>query len=380
MKLLLIAMITVTVVPRWEPSGWVTAAIDGQSYVKASGHSLPNDTQSQGGQRQWLSSVESDGITTKVQAKSISQRKGNQTPAVAGDTKGTVFVGFTYVNSTALQNTMRVAFEERLGPAASAQSDRNLAKASGHGQSSEFASGRAAAQMPGSSFDEKAPTPKTLRYSSAITSSWVNESNGEKSWSFAIGRSHGATSYANANGSGGGNLTVAIGKGYPWSTIKPIGIRSTSITSTETYAGSTNAFGRLFLDFYTQYGAPVNLYCTDVVSGAAEFWVDDAAGTYHTYVHAKGALRKKLTVSWDPASGLSGLDLNVKYGDLNGDNYVSQAEVDFVFASIGSTSGTLAWWDVSGFAPMDCDFNQDGTVSMADYLLASPNAGVTGDF
>lgn len=159
-----------------------------------------------------------------------------------------------------------------------------------------------------------------------------------------------------------------------------LAIIALSVVMPEVYAGSTNAFGRLYVDSYSQYGAPRNQYCTDAINGVASFWLDEPSGVCHTYVHAKGALRKKITINWDPAVGAVGLDLDVKYGDLNGDNYVAQAEIDFVFASIGSTSGTLAWWDISGFAPMDCDFNQDGTVSMADYLLASPNAGVTGDF
>lgn len=72
--------------------------------------------------------------------------------------------------------------------------------------------------------------------------------------------------------------------------------------------------------------------------------------------------------------------MTFKFGDINGDNYVSQAEADFIFSKIGTTVNTSNFCDpADAFPSGNADFDQDGVITVTDWSCANANVGVTGD-
>lgn len=110
-------------------------------------------------------------------------------------------------------------------------------------------------------------------------------------------------------------------------------------------------------------------------------------GTYDVYLSAVGSLRKHLTLTID-ANGyvtLNSPNVTLKMGDLDGDNTVSQAEVDYVHSQIGADVsanpiGTIVPGQPSGpYYPYMADLDGDGQVTQADYSLALASLGQSGD-
>ncbi len=123
----------------------------------------------------------------------------------------------------------------------------------------------------------------------------------------------------------------------------------------------------------------VDLWAADLDGGSYEIPPGLSSGNYKVYLRVPGSLRKRVDVTYDSSVGLSGVDATLLFGDLNGDNYVSQAEVDFVYANISTTVLPYQWDVGDNYSVGLCDFNRDGSVTSADYNLASPNVGYYGD-
>ena len=71
-----------------------------------------------------------------------------------------------------------------------------------------------------------------------------------------------------------------------------------------------------------------------------------------------------------------------RYGDLDGDNYVSQAEVDYIRANVGYTlqpHDDLKYNFRQPYQIIDADLNGDGKITQVDLDLAEANLGQHGD-
>lgn len=94
------------------------------------------------------------------------------------------------------------------------------------------------------------------------------------------------------------------------------------------------------------------------------------------------SLRKAFSFNYDQNIGVSGVQIDLKYGDFDGDNEVEAEEVNLIPTYYGLTENDLAFnSNVPGtnFLVSDLDINKDGIISSADYLLVLPNIGLIGD-
>lgn len=203
-------------------------------------------------------------------------------------------------------------------------------------------------------------------YATSITAQgWsiasVVTSSSQAYWSGGRGNSIAATAMA-----------TATAKFYP----------ASFSTSTEALlAGTVNyPTGAMSIDIYTPLNVLVDLWTTNVENSTYEIPPDLATGTYRIYFSIPyQSLRKRIDVSYSSLIGASGVNPTLLFGDLDGDNYVSQAEVDFVYSKIGQATYPGKYIAGDRYAIGDCDFNCDGLITLADYNLAAPNVGLTGD-
>jgi hypothetical protein len=82
------------------------------------------------------------------------------------------------------------------------------------------------------------------------------------------------------------------------------------------------------------------------------------------------------------STGLSGVNVTLLYGDLDGNNQVSAAEVALILANIGKTNTQQSFFDIvlgTNYGIEDCDLNKDGSITSVDYLIALANSGAVGD-
>ncbi len=139
------------------------------------------------------------------------------------------------------------------------------------------------------------------------------------------------------------------------------------------------------INIYNSSGNLVDEWTCDADGGTAELYIDDyASGQYVLAFQANGTLVTKMTLSIDPAVSQT-VNPVWKYGDLDGDNFVSQAEVDFVQAHIGTTLSSSVVADEK-FPTLDspyvlsrADLNGDGQITQADVTLAQASLGLHGD-
>lgn len=184
-------------------------------------------------------------------------------------------------------------------------------------------------------------------------------------------------------GPGAGNVAVissatATGKFYPTGVVFrgfPSGM----------LAGTTNSFLPYLRVEVNNVGGLVDRFLVGLDANSVATVLMDGipTGNYDLFLRADGALRKKVSVSYVSSVGASGLDFGLKFGDLDGDNYVSAAEVQFVQNAVGTDVRTTGGWMGTDFAaalkPGMADFDKDGFVTNADYALVQNNSGTYGD-
>lgn len=242
---------------------------------------------------------------------------------------------------------------------------------------------------PGLNSNSAGPTTKKDRFVFP-GASWVTESGGWKAFTFRAGFSQEAMATAK-NPAGAPNYTVVSGGGTSVGKFY-VSSFSNKTGTAEVLTGTTDSFlDRIEVDVCNDNGVPLDstgLHHVDGQPGDIYFLMDEyAAGNYRLYWYSPNrSLRKRINIAWDPAVGMSGVNLQLVYGDLNNDGYVSQSEVDFIYSCIGRTEqdANYTWYlgdDPAelGFKPRDADINGDAAVTTADYNLASPNVGAYGD-
>lgn len=108
-------------------------------------------------------------------------------------------------------------------------------------------------------------------------------------------------------------------------------------------------------------------------TGTFSFQTSVPAGTYRVWVKPSHRfLGKILNNVVFSASGVSGLTLSLKNGDINGDNFVSASDQLALRAAWGANSSSGNW-------NPNADLNGDGNVGNSDFLIMRKNWGAAGD-
>lgn len=179
-----------------------------------------------------------------------------------------------------------------------------------------------------------------------------------------------------SNNGGSGNWTCAYAKGTCKARVQ-VSLQSLNIARAE---GSTNAKGIVTAEPFIN-NVSQGVYSGEVASGSYGVNFDVGSGTMTVKFWSPGALRKAVSLTLTDNQTSTGNTVTLKYGDLNGDNYVSQAEVDYIYSKIGTQLNSITAI-LSAGDPYNCalaDFDQDGTVTSSDWAEADDNVGVTGD-
>lgn len=184
-----------------------------------------------------------------------------------------------------------------------------------------------------------------------------------------------STSYG---GPFGGNMAVAVSKAN--CQVK-LAITLMNVNSQRTFTANKQSFETAF---WVWVGAEKWTVDTDLGPTLVFDYSEYSNGAHDLYFKTAKSLRKKVTQSF--VSGPINLgDLNLVYGDLNGDNAISSSEVAWVNLSLGSSALNGDWGDLvelSGGTRLSkqmADINQDGQVNSADVALVAGNSGLVGD-
>lgn len=358
--------------------GWKAAEINGAQYVKSQGHSLPSP---------WVCEI-FETNATKVATSSGAGWRANQQGTIDDPEKGGVFFDYKVKTDrpTGFLNDLEVRFT--IVANASASGTVSFSGASGQsGASSGNVRTRVISVSPSNTEDSDSKSKTVKSRILFKEQAWNSESDGTKSMTFTT-RSYDLATLAVATCSGtGGNYPAVSTGGSASFKFYPSGIKIISSGSTsEMISGSTNSFGEiLFIDVFNANNVPLDNLGIYLDSGTYKTSFDEFSnGSYKLYGFAPGSLRKKCEITWDSSTGLSGVDFTLEYGDLDGDNYISQDEVNYINSKIGTNvSSATAWFgdllDGSPYRTGMADLNLDGQVTSADYNLASPNVGHYGD-
>lgn len=235
--------------------------------------------------------------------------------------------------------------------------------------------------------DEESKGPATTERNVTVASAeWTENGDGTRVAHVTIPTGKcGARAVATCPGGGGGNGIAVTATATGAERIKAIGLKPAG--SSGNYAGFVMGTMESFLESLTiEIRNPFNaLIDTQMVSSdTAEWWLpfDYADGDYRLYFTAPGSLKKRVDITYASSVGVGGLDISLYYGDFDGNNVVTQTEVDAILAKVGTTVYTNAWFEnVDGIGCMvgDLDINQDLQITAADYLLAVGNVGRVGD-
>lgn len=104
--------------------------------------------------------------------------------------------------------------------------------------------------------------------------------------------------------------------------------------------------------------------------------------TYKVMFKKRGALNKQMLLTVDPTIGLSGVNVELKFGDVDGDNEITAAEVDLILPHIGAhypQAAFMAQIPGTSLSVQDLDIDGDGAITLNDYLISHPNIGLVGD-
>jgi len=134
------------------------------------------------------------------------------------------------------------------------------------------------------------------------------------------------------------------------------------------------------LETYTETGVLLEALSHVVEANGAYYLPFAVDGTYRIYFTPPGALRMRRDVTVT-SEGVTGIDFNVKWGDVDGNNLINQVDLDFITASLGITSTQAEYWipGPNGLMPKQADLNHDNQVSSTDLAMATANLGAVGD-
>lgn len=149
---------------------------------------------------------------------------------------------------------------------------------------------------------------------------------------------------------------------------------------------------RMLVELFTGNGVPIlGRYYTWVgVDGGAddEFYVDTTtlqqAGTYRLYLTPESALRRRFEFNFDGSSPIQ-LTTSYIWGDINGDNTITQWDIETIQRFMGMNQDHVYWLG-GGDDPLynmygghHCDLDHDGVVTQTDLGMAFANLGINGD-
>ncbi|CAN5403538.1 hypothetical protein BH11ARM2_BH11ARM2_26460 [soil metagenome] len=366
--------------------GWQIANIVGPTssqggsstqYVKANGDQLPTP---------WAAAVDGNGlvVTTGVTALIYNNGSGVAFKNTAGIVYGTWKVKMD--GAPPLGGKVRIKFTYTAEATITGQTHKNGATAfSGARASNKSGNAIISRSISGitQQYDE-GKGPKTFSWAPTFTCSWANEGNNQYSANFTTDAPGLSDKSTVSTPTSPGILSISstatatsTGKIYPKS-AKYVDGSITSSLPADAYPGT------VLIDLPSALGVPLENWGVERENGAIHFPHDEYAdGTFQMFVSARGSLRKKVTASVVNGIASYDRDAGLLYGDLDGDNYVSQAEVNWVYAMIGANNSGNWQWDLPDSGQTYClgeaDFNGDGAITTGDYLLAASNVGVTGD-
>jgi len=137
----------------------------------------------------------------------------------------------------------------------------------------------------------------------------------------------------------------------------------------------------VFLDGAQSYSPDSSSFDFDL--GQMSIPASPGPSTYKVTFRRKGALNKMLVLTVDPQTGLNGVYVDFKYGDVNQDNQVTAAEVGLILDQIGTQYPNSTYFDLipgqDDLRVSDLDVDGDGSITMTDYLISLPNIGLVGD-
>lgn len=179
------------------------------------------------------------------------------------------------------------------------------------------------------------------------------------------------------SGGAGGNATVASARSVASYKLYPssFSVGSFPVGRIAGSAGTPGDF--IFLDLYTAAGSPLSDYMAKIdSSGNYRVYPDEGSGSYRAYFYLAGTLRKRVDITYDSTTGLNGVNPSLVYGDLDGDNTITQSEADFVTSKIGCAA---EWTYGEPYDARFADFDRDGTIEAAEAATANANVGLSGD-
>jgi hypothetical protein len=224
-------------------------------------------------------------------------------------------------------------------------------------------------------------TNKSWNYSNV---SWVTVPAGKQVDVYVGSGSMTALATAYSSGDSGSNMYAAISTGTGIEKMKPTALKMGGGGSAGFVSGSKDSFvANLSIEVRNEFNAPLDNWVVGGLPTTFDLPFDQFSdGTYRLYLWAPGSLRKRVVIDYVGSAGVSGIDGALVYGDINRDNTIRGVEVDAIFANIGRTNQQPGWSDTIalGCTVSDCDLNQDGAVTSADYAMAVGNVGAVGDY
>ncbi len=322
-----------------------------------------------------------DTNATKLTLTRTATRKGNSSPALKGEiTKANWLIRYELRRSTAVTSPSDVIFRYSLVANTSlgltVENSNSGTKARGFAQTQEPNVVSGPKSIQGIQTYSHSGTKTVKSHKRIPGAGWESYGSGSRTFLDLDTPSIDVVISAQTGGSGG-NQTVAIATGTGIIKLYPssfsVGTTTTIITGT-----INTPFEMCFVDIFSASGTPLSFYSAPVdSSGDYEVLLDEGAASYRAYFHVPGSLRKRVDVTYDPSVGLSGINVTLLYGDLDGDNYVSQAEADFVASQVGSPA--IYCNDADAYDIRIADFDKDGQITSADSAVVAANVGVSGD-
>ena len=223
------------------------------------------------------------------------------------------------------------------------------------------------------------------RNAKVVSASWTG-SAGHMTGAFAVPMSTQGGQVFATSGVYRGNAFAAGGQAGSGISVKITGCKASGsgIVTMSIPAGSFAAL----MDIYDAGGNLVDNWMIDRDnSNIGTLDVDNyAAGQYTLLIRTKGTLVSKVVANLSP-NGSTAISPTWRWGDLDGDNYVTRDEINFIQTHLGANANAVDSYfpDHSGpyatkwYTIHDADFNHDGVISQTDLDLASMNVGVHGD-
>lgn len=220
----------------------------------------------------------------------------------------------------------------------------------------------------------------TLKYNNV---NWTTN-NGVSEATFAVKASSMSSKAASYSPGGGSNMLATSGNGSVEGKIQIGGITMSPDNFHAGFiTGSANIFQDLIrIEIRNEYNALMDVWWSRDSVGYFTFPMELPDGNYRLYFTADTSLRKRVDVTYVASTGVQGVNVTLQYGDLDGNNHVSQLEVDTVYANIGKVNTQKAFFDMirgKNYGVEDCDINLDGEITMVDYLIALANLNAIGD-